>query len=138
MSNETQTGSCFCGEVEYEISGNIGIFQYCHCSRCRKVTGSAHASNLFVKPDQFRWIKGEALVVRFEPEDTKYFATCFCKNCGSNLPWASKGGKTVIVPAGSLNQHPGIEPIQNIFFASKAEWYKHASELPEYDEFPKK
>lgn len=135
---EIASGSCLCGEVEYQISGNLGIFQYCHCSRCRKVSGSAHASNIFVRPEHFSWLKGESLVGKYEPTDTKYFATAFCKNCGSSLPWASKGGKTVIVPAGTLNDHPGITPSQNIFFASKAPWYTPASELPEYDELPRK
>jgi len=133
-----KVGSCLCGEVAYEIAGNIGIFQYCHCSRCRKFSGSAHASNLFVAPDQFSWTSGEPFVETYSPEDTKYFATAFCKRCGSSLPWNSKGGRVVVIPAGTLDEHPGIEPSQNIFCASKAEWYKAPSELPAHDELPVK
>ena len=44
-------GSCLCGGVVYEIDPPFKIFQYCHCSRCRKFTGSAHAANLFVPPN---------------------------------------------------------------------------------------
>ncbi|MCZ6872941.1 MAG: GFA family protein [bacterium] len=136
MTEGNAKGSCLCGEVVYEITGNLGIFQYCHCSRCRKFTGSAHASNLLVSPDQFRWLKGESLVGRYAPEETKHFATSFCQKCGSSLPWHTKSGKAVVVPAGTLDEHPGIEPFQNVFCASKAEWYKHPSELPEYNELP--
>ena len=136
MNNSGAKGSCLCGEVEYEVTGNMGIFQYCHCSRCRKFTGSAHASNLFVSPDQFNWLKGEQSVVNFLPEETKYFATAFCKTCGSSLPWKSKGSAVIIVPAGTLDKSPGIEPIQNIFFDSRAEWYKPSSALPEHAELP--
>ena len=138
MSDEKVKGSCLCGKVAYEITGNLGIFQYCHCSRCRKFTGSAHASNVFVSPNQFRWIAGESLVGNYSLEEAKHFATAFCQNCGSSLPWHAKSGKTVIVPAGTLDEHPGIEPFQNIFCASKAEWYKAPNELPQYDEFPTK
>ncbi len=138
MNNESKSGSCLCGEVGYEITGNLGIFQYCHCSRCRKFTGSAHASNLFVSPDQFKWVKGELFVSTFLPEETKHFATAFCNNCGSSLPWTSKSGKHVIIPAGTLDEHPGIEPFQNIFCASKADWYKAPNELPEHNELPRK
>ncbi len=42
----------------------------------------------------------------------------------------------MIIPAGTLDQHPGIEPTQNIFCASKADWYKPSSELPEHAELP--
>ncbi|MFT5658032.1 MAG: hypothetical protein ACI9KN_001311 [Gammaproteobacteria bacterium] len=136
MSKDRAKGSCLCGEVAYEITGNLGIFQYCHCSRCRKFTGSAYASNLFVSPGQFRWLKGESQVGYYAPKETRHFTTAFCKNCGSSLPWQAKSGKTVVVPAGTFDDHPGIEPSQNIFCASKAEWYKAASELPEYDELP--
>ncbi|MFK5986003.1 MAG: GFA family protein [Pseudomonadota bacterium] len=61
------------------------MFQYCHCSRCRKFTGSAFAANLLVAPQHFKWLTGAELVGRFEPKESKHFASCFCKNCGSSL-----------------------------------------------------
>ncbi len=136
MPNDTVTGGCFCKKVSYEISGNMGVFQYCHCSRCRKVTGSAHAANLFLAPDDFNWTGGEGSVVQYDPPETKYFATAFCKICGSSLPWLSKSGRVMIVPAGTLDGDPGIRPGQNIFCASRPAWYTPASSLPEYDEGP--
>ena len=136
MSEYQVSGSCLCGEVQYQISGHMGIFQYCHCSRCRKVTGSAHASNLFVKPEQFRWMQGEEFVGRYEPATTKYFATCFCKKCGCNLPWLSKSHKVVIIPAGGLDGDPQITPSQNIFWGSKACWYSGTEQLPHNEEMP--
>ncbi len=138
MQDEKTKGSCLCGGITYEITGNLGIFQYCHCSRCRKFTGSAHAANILVSPNQFRWLTGTDKVGRFEPAETKHFATSFCKNCGSSLPWETKSGKAVIIPAGTLDSHPGLEPFQNIFYASKAEWYQEASELVKYEESPVK
>ena len=132
------TGSCLCGEAHYEISGSLGIFQYCHCSRCRKFTGSAHAANIIVAPDQFKWIKGEALLGRYEVADAKHFATSFCTRCGSSLPWKSKSNKAVIIPAGTLDDDPEIRPFQNIFYDSKADWYQDASDLIKYDALPTK
>jgi len=136
MSDNKVNGSCFCKKVNYEISGNMGVFQYCHCSRCRKVTGSAHAANLFVAPDDFKWLSGEENVGKYDPPETKYFATSFCKNCGSPLPWLSKSGQVVIVPAGSLDGDPGIRPTQNIHCGSRSAWYTDASSLPEHEEMP--
>lgn len=138
MAEGETTGSCLCGEVRYAISGNLGIFQYCHCSRCRKFTGSAFAANLLVAPESFRWLTGESLVGRFEPEDTKHFATAFCRRCGSSLPWLGKTGKAVVVPAGTLDDDPPIRPFQNIFHASRAGWYTDPGSLPAYDELPPK
>jgi hypothetical protein len=136
MSGKTVTGSCLCGAVHYQITGNMGVFQYCHCSRCRKFTGSAHASNLFVSPAEFHWTKGEDSVGTYSPDFTKYFATAFCKHCGSSLPWLSKSGNVVVIPAGTLDGDPGIKPGKNIFCGSGAAWYSSAEALPRYDEMP--
>lgn len=138
MSKSDVTGSCLCRKVGYAIKGNLGIFQYCHCSRCRKFTGSAFASNLLVLPDDFRWTKGAALVGRYEVAEARHFATSFCKNCGSSLPWLSKSGKAVIVPAGTLDDDPDIRPVQNIYVGSGADWYQAPGSLPQYEELPPK
>ena len=137
MNEDIINGSCLCGAVNYQIEGPFKIFQYCHCSRCRKFTGSAYASNLFVPPERFRWTSGEGMIRRYEHPDAKYFATNFCKQCGSSLPWAVKGGKNIIVTAGTLDDDPGIKPMWNLFWRSKASWYEESSDLPRHDEFPK-
>lgn len=131
-------GSCLCGEVGYEYSGDVRVFQYCHCSRCRKFTGSAHAANIIIDPANFRWTRGESLVGRYEVPGAKFHATSFCRNCGSSLPWTNKTGSAVIIPAGTLDADPGIRPQQNIQYASRAPWYEEAANLPKYDEYPKK
>lgn len=132
----SQKGTCLCGQVSYEILNNMGIFQYCHCSRCRKFTGSAHASNLFVKPADFIWLTGAEFVGRYNPPTSKYFATAFCKVCGSSLPWCSKGGNVVVIPAGTLDVDPEIQPQWNVFCDSKAAWYVNPNDLPQYQQLP--
>jgi hypothetical protein len=124
--------------VTYEITGNLGIFQYCHCSRCRKFTGSAFAANLLVAPADFQWLSGASLVGRYELEEAKHFAACFCRQCGSSLPWLTKSGKAVVVPAGTLDHDPKVRPTQNIFCASRALWYTDPQALPEFDELPER
>lgn len=138
MSEKLYKGSCLCGAITYEISGPIKIFQYCHCSRCRKFTGSAHASNLFVPPEQFRWTSGEGFLGRYEEPRAKYFSTNFCKQCGSSMPWQVQGGKNMVVTAGTLDDDPGIKPMWNIFWGSKASWYQGTESLPFHEAFPKK
>ncbi len=136
MTDEHITGSCLCQRVTYAINGNMGIFQYCNCSRCRKFTGSAFASNILVSPHDFAWLKGEEYVGRFELKEARHFATSFCTHCGSSLPWLAQTGKAVIVPAGTLDSDPVIRPSQNIFCASRAVWYTDPTTLPEYAELP--
>ena len=57
-------GSCLCGGIAFEATGQIE-FRNCHCSRCRKARGAAYAANIFVKPADFRWLRGEDLLVSY-------------------------------------------------------------------------
>lgn len=136
MTDTTSLGSCVCGAVRYEATGPFLAFQYCHCSRCRKASGSAHAANLFVPVAQFKWTAGEDKVRRFDLPTARYWSHCFCDTCGSALPWTSRTGKAVIIPAGTLDEDPGERPNRNIYFASRAAWYTPASDLPVFDEGP--
>lgn len=136
MSAYSVTGSCLCNRVNYRITGHLNIFQYCHCSRCRKFTGGAFAANLLVAPEHFQWTQGETYVSRYELPDVNHFATSFCNQCGSSLPWLAQSGKVVVVPAGTLDDDPVIRPSQNIFCASRAIWYSDPKTLIEYDKLP--
>ena len=136
MSSERVHGACLCGAVAYEADGPFVGFQYCHCSRCRRFTGSAHAANLFCPPAQFRWTKGEANVGHWALPDARFFATSFCKTCGSSLPWLNQAGTTVIIPAGTLEEAPPLRPTRNIMWGSRAPWYVHAYELETHEELP--
>ncbi len=136
MPEEAIGGACVCGAVRYSIRAPFLAFQLCHCSRCRKATGSAHAANLFVRTDQLVWEAGEEHVRRYELPEARYWSHCFCDTCGSSLPWLSRTGKAWIVPAGTLDGDPGAQPSRNIYWASRAPWYVHVSELPTFDEAP--
>lgn len=136
MPDEKIAGSCLCGEVTYEFIGPTKVFQYCHCSRCQKVTGSAHASNIIIDPAHFKWLKGESNVGRYELPEAKHFASSFCKKCGSSLPWITQSKTAMIVPAGTLDVDPKARPKHNIFYADKACWYDDVNGLVKYDALP--
>lgn len=138
MSGENIKGSCLCGKVTYQFTRPTKVFQYCHCTRCQKITGSAHASNIIIEPDQFEWLTGESSVGRFELPEAKHFASSFCTICGSSLPWLTQSGKAMIIPAGTLDDDPKVKPIHNIFFADKACWFENVNDLVKYDALPTK
>ncbi len=129
-------GSCLCQGVTYCIELPLKVFQYCHCSRCRKFSGSAYAANLVIPTAQFRWLSGEELVGRYEHPTAKYYATCFCQHCGSSLPWEVKGGGNVVVPAGTLDEEFALKPQRNIFWDSRATWYEETNGMDKFSEFP--
>lgn len=129
-------GSCLCGQVRYRLTGWMGLFQYCHCSRCRKASGSAHSASLFVRPDDFQWLAGETLLSRYEIPGAAHFASVFCSCCGASMPWLTNSGKAVVVTAGTLDDLPPLQPTQSIFWDSRAPWYIDVGALPKHAGMP--
>jgi hypothetical protein len=82
MANKN-TGACFCGAVEIEVTGAPEAMGYCHCASCRSWSaGPVNAFTLW-KPENVKVTKGADLVGRFmktEVSDRQY-----CQKCGGHL-----------------------------------------------------
>ena len=136
MSDVTLKGSCLCGSVSYEITGDAGQFWHCHCERCRKATGTGHASNIMMTPDSVKWISGNDLLNYYKVPEAKRFATVFCSICGSLMPRVAPDESFALVPAGTLDNDPGVRPQGRIFQDSRAPWSCDTSELACHETFP--
>lgn len=126
-------GSCLCGAAAFEARLPFLRFVNCHCGRCRKATGSAHAANAVVRPDAFRWTRGAEEVVRFDLPVARSFATAFCRACGSPMPHATRSGREMIVPCGALDGDPGVRPSAQVHWGSRAPWVGDAGDMPTSD-----
>lgn len=132
---EVLTGGCLCGAVAYEVSAPYLRFAHCHCGRCRKATGTGHATNLYVTPDRLRWLTGEDDTRRFDLPSARSFATVFCEHCGSPLPRLTRSGREAVIPAGSLDREPGLSPQARIFWDARASW-SCEDDIPSHAEYP--
>lgn len=110
MSKKILSGECLCGEVSWQMNGPFEFLGMCQCSRCRKVTGTAFATNLFVKHKQFLWISGEEKVQQYIMEPPNKFGNSFCSYCGSRVPRYSSFRGWMMMPLGSTMEFPEIEP----------------------------
>ena len=137
MPDANLTGSCLCGSVQYEISGAAQRFYHCHCRRCRKTTGTGHASNLLVTPlGSLTWRAGEELLRRYKVPEAERFYNCFCARCGSPLPRVVPELDGVLIPAGTLDAEPPLKPQARIFQDSRAEWSCSGDGIPVFPEYP--
>ena len=114
-------GACNCGTVRFEINTGVSDIYVCHCSICRRSTGSNGIAVIVVDNEAFRWIAGEANITTWKKPDVDW-QTWFCSRCGSPLPGANDAKRT-FVPAGLLLE--GSEPLSvkhHIWVDSKANW----------------
>ena len=125
-------GSCLCGGVRFEYARAVTQVGLCHCSLCRKVSGSASNAVIIVPETDFRWIRGEELRRVFaKPSGWK---TTFCATCGSPLPQSIRDAAAYWVPAGLLDDDPGLRIAGHIFVGSKAPWDEIGGDAPRFEE----
>ena len=119
-------GGCVCGAVRYEVELPFRRASICHCSRCRKHSGSFGLTHGRVRREGFRLISGEELIRVYRPEGGMVKA--FCSACGSSLfgrTWPD--GHEISIRFGALDDDPGIRPEFHTFVDSRAPW----DELPD-------
>lgn len=129
-------GGCLCGSVAFEIDRLPDKVTNCHCTRCQRSRGAAHATNVFVHQEQFRWHQGTEHVTRYELPGAQLFSTSFCSRCGSLLPSLFAGIKRYNVPAGSLEGVLETKPRLHIHVQSRAAWHTITDDLPQFAEMP--
>ncbi len=125
-------GSCLCGGVRFEYSRSVSGVGMCHCSLCRKVSGVASNATIVVPAADLCWLAGEELRKTYTKPSG--WQTTFCSACGSPLPGMFPGGGAYWVPAGSLDDDPGVRISGHIFVGSKAAWDVIADDTPQFEE----
>ena len=79
----TRSGSCFCGAVQFTVSGEPAAMGYCHCDSCRHWSaGPVNAFTLW-KPDALKVTKGAGDIATYN-KTPKSFRK-WCKKCGGHL-----------------------------------------------------
>ena len=127
-------GSCLCGDVSFEITGEIKDIICCHCSKCRKAQGSAFATNGNLEEKHFKIISGKENLTKYESAKGEY--KYFCKKCGS--PIISKSNSkpgNVRVRLGTIETEIKERAEAHIFVSSKANWETINDNLPQYESY---
>ncbi len=132
-------GSCLCGDVAFEIEGQVTPIQLCHAERCRKATGGATAPELLAPASGVTWVRGSELIRVYEAPllaEPPHYRRAFCEQCGSPLPVEIEGSGFAILNAGVLDDDPGTREFRHAFVAQKASWHEIADGLPTFDGQP--
>ena len=126
---------CVCGGVEIAVRGKVGPLVYCHCSRCRKSSGSAFSANVNVRRRYWQLLAGEDLLREVESSAAVWRA--FCSRCGSPVysRWDSDP-EMLRLRLGLVNEDPGRRALAHFWVGSKAPWFDIAGPLPQFARGP--
>jgi hypothetical protein len=129
-SGRSLAGECLCGAVHYVVADEFAYAANCHCSNCRRTTGSAFKPFAGIGRDKLAITNGADNLMIFGDENGN---DTHCRLCGSLLYSVVRDGAYVHVAMGTLVDDPAIRPTKHIFVGSKAPWFIITDDLPQYD-----
>ena len=127
-------GQCLCGSVRFVVRNKFAYALNCHCSQCRRATGSAFKALAGTSRSNLSLHAGRDRLLIYGDENTAH--DVHCRNCGSLLYSVVREGEYVHVAMGTLMDDPRIRPSMHIFVASKAPWYEITDDLPQHAGLP--
>lgn len=127
------TGSCLCGNLRYKVPNEFEYALICHCSQCRRATGSAFKALAGIRIELVELIVGEMEPLIYGDESAH---DVHCRECGSLLYSSVREHAYAHVTMGTLIDAPSIRPTAHIFVGSKASWHQISDDLPQFEEFP--
>ena len=126
-------GTCNCGAITFTLEGELpGLYQ-CHCSLCRKQSGTASNAATIVATEKFKWLSGESSITKWQ-KDTG-FSSHFCMTCGSPVPNPLMNAKYMWIPVGLVD---GVisKTVAHLCCSSKAPWDKFDRSEKQFDNMP--
>ncbi len=111
-------GSCLCGNISYQVKGELRPVILCHCTQCRKTSGhhvaatSCQTDTLTIEGDSLNWY-----------QSSDYAKRGFCQICGSNLFWRPAQGSKTAIFAGTLDGDTGLKVEAQIYTENKGDYY---------------
>lgn len=98
----------------------------CHCTDCRKITGSTYSTNLVVPGDGFKVSSGSPKTITKKADSGNDITSAFCGDCGSTLYREGETfGSSKVIKAGILDGSSALndaKPVIELFAPERVEW----------------
>lgn len=129
------TGHCECGDIRFEVDGEINDFSHCHCSQCRRMHGAAYATFAGIARDRFRYLSGASGITTYASSSTHQ--RVFCAKCGSNIMVMTSGEPDELyLSMSTIDGNPTRPEAYHIYVGSKAPWHEITDDSPQYETEP--
>ncbi|KAF6801014.1 hypothetical protein CSOJ01_12063 [Colletotrichum sojae] len=124
------TGQCLCGDIKYTIAGKPLAAALCHCSDCRRISGSAFGYNWVVPTNIFSFT-GEPKSYTTTANSGNPATSHFCGNCGVTLWREGKASPGLLyLKAGALDdrqEQVSNQPAVELFTSRRLDWVAQIS-----------
>ncbi len=128
------TGQCLFGDIRFEYRGELGHASYCHCSDCRRHTGSAFNTVVAVSETGFKLTGGKPAEYTTQGESGRGITRHFCSRCGSPVFGSSPSHPgRIYIKAGALDNPENIQVSHQSWFSSAVPWAFISADLRAFE-----
>ena len=136
---ENYKGSCFCGAVQFALSGEPEAMAYCHCNSCRHWSAGPVSAFTLWKPDDVQIIQGSENIGSFDrnpgtEDETVVSERKWCKICGGHVYTEHPTMGLIDVPAAVIEDFD-FDPGFHVHYQETVHPIKDG--LPKFKDLPK-
>lgn len=130
-------GHCTCGHVRYRLTDRPLFVHCCHCTWCRRETGSAFAVNAMIESVRLELLTGRVEMVDTPSASGKGQQIARCPRCRVALysHYAGSGAILSFVRVGTLTDPAECPPDIHIFTSTKLPWVTLGDGKPVMEEY---
>ena len=130
-------GGCTCRHVRYRMTSKPMFVHCCHCTWCRRETGTAFALNAMIEADRVELLGGEVEAVDTPSNSGNGQKISRCPKCRIALwsNYAGAGDAVRFVRVGTLDEPARVPPDIHIFTSSKQPWVILPPDAPAVAEY---
>ncbi|KAI4849540.1 hypothetical protein E4T44_03287 [Aureobasidium sp. EXF-8845] len=134
-------GSCYCGKITFSYEGKPANSAICHCTDCRKISGSAFSTNIIVPTSSFSLTSGTPKKYSATADSGRKVTTVFCDNCGSSLWREGDMGDAegiLVVRVGALDGREELDqsgPKNELYTCERAKWLGEREGVEQFEKF---
>lgn len=122
--------SCLCGNVQFQINAKVGNARYCHCSKCRKFSGTANAAWGLAPLSGLEVLRGGDGVHKY---DSGGGHRVFCRTCGSPLWYEPfEHPEYIGLPLGVVDSGEVAPPSAHLWTSLSPEWEVICDGIPQF------
>jgi hypothetical protein len=127
MSHNVERGSCFCGAITAELTGDPFWICYDHDADCRRAIGAAVVVWIGYHPRQLGFLTGSPRSF----SKTRGVVRTFCADCGSSISYADDAlPDEVYLTLGFIDHPERFQPQAHAYWQERLPWVSFADHLP--------
>jgi hypothetical protein len=121
---EIHEGGCLCGAVRYRVTGQPIVVWVCHCTFCKRRTGTAFGLSAYFDEAAVQIISGELKVYQYRSdENNRWLKMEFCPTCGTTVTGTAEGLPGArFITGGTFEEPDWIKPTSHAWTRSALHW----------------